>query len=89
MNPPFSDSQDAAHIRHAYDLLKPGATLVALMSEGPFFRSYKKDAEWRTWFEAVGGESEKLEEGVFNAASNLTRSGVNGRMVWITKPGRS
>ena len=86
MNPPFSDSQDAAHIRHAYDLLKPGATLVALMSEGPFFRSYKKDAEWRTWFEAVGGESEKLEEGVFNAASNLTRSGVNGRMVWITKP---
>jgi hypothetical protein len=39
MNPPFEKSQDIDHVFHAFDLLKPGGRLIAIMSEGPFFRS--------------------------------------------------
>jgi predicted RNA methylase len=38
MNPPFENGQDIAHIRKAYELLSPGGRLIAIMSEGPFFR---------------------------------------------------
>lgn len=39
MNPPFTRGQDAKHVRHAYELLKPGGKLVAIMSAGVKFRT--------------------------------------------------
>lgn len=53
-------------MRRAYDLLKPGGRLVAIVSEGSFFGKDKKAAEFRDWLEEVGGTSEKLAEGSFN-----------------------
>lgn len=81
MNPPFEKGQDIDHVRHAYDLLKPGGKLVAIMSEGPFFRNDKKAKEFREWLESVGGRSEKLPEGSFKSSERPT--GVATRLVVI------
>lgn len=86
MNPPFSNRMDVEHVRHAYDLLKPGGRIVAIMSEGPFSASDKKSAEFREWLDEVG-VSEKLEEGTFlQDKSGLPTTGVNTRVVVIDKP---
>ena len=81
MNPPFEELQDIDHVRHAYDLLTNGGALVAVMSEGPFFRSDRKAEEFRAWFDMVGGHSEKLPEGSFKESG----TGVNARLVVIRK----
>jgi hypothetical protein len=86
MNPPFEKSQDIAHVQHAYDLLNPGGRLVAIMSEGSFFRNDKKATAFRQWLEEVGGESEQLPEGAFTGAEAFRQTGVNARVVTIDKP---
>ncbi len=82
MNPPFENGQDIDHVRHAFDRLKPGGKLVSIMSEGPFFRSDKKSAEFREWLDANGGDHEKLPPGSFGSSG----TGVNTRMVTLGKP---
>ncbi len=79
MNPPFADSQDIAHVRHAYGFLKPGGRLVAIMGEGAFFRQDRKATEFRAWLESVGGYSEVLPAGSFEASG----TGVNTRLVVV------
>jgi hypothetical protein len=56
MNPPFSKHQDIDHVRHAYDLLKPGGRLVAIMSESAFFTLDRKAAAFRQWLFDTGAE---------------------------------
>ena len=53
MNPPYERGQDIEHVRHAYGLLKPGGRLVALMSEGAFYRSDRKAREFVDWFDGL------------------------------------
>ncbi len=84
MNPPFENGQDMAHVRHAYDLLKPGGRLVAIVSEGPFGRQDKKSSDFRSWLAEVGGNSEELGQ-QFNASDAFRTTGVNTRMVVIEK----
>lgn len=79
MNPPFADSQDISHVRHAYGFLKPGGRLVAIMGAGAFFRQDRKATEFRAWLESVGGYSEELPAGSFEASG----TGVNTRLVVI------
>lgn len=86
MNPPFSDRRDAEHVQHAYELLKPGGRLVAIMGEGVFFGQDKKAQAFREWLDSVGGTSEKLAEGTFLDKSLPVNTGVNSRMVVIDKP---
>lgn len=85
MNPPFSDGRDIAHVRHAYELLKPGGRLVAIMGEGAFSQSFKRAEEFREWLEAVGGTEEKLPDGTFLDPSLPVSTGANARMVVIDK----
>lgn len=85
MNPPFERGQDIDHVRHAYDLLKPGGRVVAIMSEGSFSRNDRKATEFRDWMESVGGESERLEEGAFK--KGFTPTAVSSRIVTIDKEG--
>ena len=87
MNPPFEDGQDAEHVTRAFQFLKPGGKLVAITGEGIFSRSDKKAQAFRDWLESVDGTSEKLPEGSFKSAFRPT--GVNTRMVVITKPSDS
>ncbi|MBT3196238.1 MAG: PLxRFG domain-containing protein [Gammaproteobacteria bacterium] len=82
MNPPFEKGQDIEHVRHAHSLLKPGGRVVAIMSEGPFFRKDKKAIAFREWLEDLGGTSEQLPEGSFKESN----TGVNTRLVVIDKP---
>ena len=65
MNPPFENGQDIDHVRHAFGMLRPGGILVAIMSPGPFFRSDRKAAAFREWFDAMGGERRDLPAGAF------------------------
>jgi hypothetical protein len=82
MNPPFEKGQDITHVKHAYDLLKPGGRLVSIMSEGVFFRSDKQATAFRNWLEENGGLSEKLPEGSFKESG----TGTTTRLVTIDKP---
>ncbi|MDY0282029.1 MAG: N-6 DNA methylase, partial [Salinivirgaceae bacterium] len=85
MNPPFSNNQDIEHVRHAFDLLKPGGKLVAIMGEGAFFRGGKTENAFREWIDEQGAEVEKLPEGTFTDRTLLTTTGVNARLVVLTK----
>jgi len=85
MNPPFSDRRDAEHVQHAYDQLKPGGRIVAIMGEGVFFGKDKTAAAFREWLESVGGTEEKLPEGSFQDTSLPVNTGTNARMVVIEK----
>jgi hypothetical protein len=85
MNPPFSDGRDIAHVRHAYDLLKPGGRLVAIMGESAFTNQNKRATEFRDWLDEVGGTEEKLPAGTFNDPSLPVNTGANARMVVIEK----
>lgn len=85
MNPPFERGQDVEHVRRAFDQLNPGGRLVAVMSEGPFFRNDAKATEFREWLEANGGSSEKLEAGSFTGKEAFRQTGTATRMVIIDK----
>jgi hypothetical protein len=86
MNPPFENGQDMDHVQRAYDHLKPGGKMVAIMSEGPFGRSDNKSLAFRLWLEKSGGESMKMPEGTFAGSDSFRQTGVNTRMVVIHKP---
>jgi hypothetical protein len=87
MNPPWGkDAKESAaeHIQHAYKFLKPGGRLVAICDEGCFFRSFKRDEEFRLWLRSQGAEDERLEPGAFLKSD--VQTGVNCRIVVIDKP---
>ena len=86
MNPPFSGRRDAEHVRHAFDLLKPGGRIVAIMGEGVFFGQDKKAESFREWLDSVGGSSEKLPDGTFIDPSLPVNTATNARLVVIDKP---
>ncbi len=85
MNPPFENSQDIEHVQRAYNLLKPGGRLVAIMSEGPFFRQDKKATAFRDWLDSFPDHTaEALPRGTFMASDIQT--GVSTRLVIIDRP---
>lgn len=83
MNPPFEANQDIRHVRHAFELLRPGGRVVAIMGEGAFFRQGREEADFRTWLEEHGGSSEKLPPGSFLQSDRST--GVAARLVVLDK----
>lgn len=83
MNPPFERGQDIDHVRHAFNQLKPGGKLVALMSEGVFNRSDRKSTEFQAWLEAVGGVSEPSQDGAFKGVQAFRQTGTASRIVEI------
>jgi methylase of polypeptide subunit release factors len=87
MNPPFENGQDIEHVRHAYDLLSPEGRLVAIVSEGPFFRSDKKSVAFRDWLDDVGAEVESLPDEAFKGVEAFRQTSVRTRMVTITNEG--
>lgn len=83
MNPPFEDLADIDHVRHAYELVKPGGRVVAIMGESPFFRQGRKAEDFRLWLAEVGGESRKNPDKAFMDSDRPT--GVSTRLVVIHK----
>lgn len=65
MNPPFENGQDIDHVRRAFQMLRTGGKLIAVMSPGPFFRNDRRATEFRTWFDNHAGERFDLPAGSF------------------------
>jgi Methyltransferase small domain len=87
MNPPFEQGQDIEHVRHAFDLLAPGGRLVAIMSEGPFFRSDAKSSTFREWLSTIDSEYDtSLPDDTFKGVDAFRQTGVKTRYVILNKP---
>lgn len=86
MNPPFENGQDAQHVQKAYEMLKPGGRLVAVMSAGPFGRSDKKSAGFREWLDSMDHEADDLPEGSFAGSDAFRKTGVRTKLLTINKP---
>jgi predicted RNA methylase len=86
MNPPFEDGADMTHVQHAFGMLRPGGRLVAIMSEGTFFREDRQTVAFRAWLDELGAENEKLAAGTFNRSDVTQRTNVATRIVVIDTP---
>lgn len=69
MNPPFSNGQDIAHIKHALRFLKPGAPLVAICANGP-----RQNEQLRPLVQQYGGTWEVLPDDTFKQAGTTVRT---------------
>jgi SAM-dependent methyltransferase len=85
MNPPFERGQDMDHVRHAFTFLKPGGKLVAIVSNGPFFRQEEKAVAFREWLEETGAEVIDMPEGSFSGAAAFRSTGIACKMLVIRK----
>ena len=85
MNPPFERGQDIDHLRHAYSLLRPGGRLVAIISQGPLFRSDAKCQGFRNWLDRVRAERSNVIDDAFNHAEAFRTTGVRVAVVVIDK----
>lgn len=86
MNPPFEDGQDMAHVRHAFEFLKPGGRLVAVMpAAAERGRNSRKGIEFREWVDALGGVFEKLPDGSFNTPDAVRPTDVSCVLLVIDK----
>lgn len=86
MNPPFEKGADIDHVRHAYELLEEDGRVVAIMSQGPFFRSDNKSREFREWLESLDYvHDEELPEEAFQGVDAFRQTGVRTRLVVIDK----
>jgi len=81
MNPPFTRQQDIDHVMHAYSVLRPGGTLISIMSESAFFRNTAKTNAFLKLHDAVGG-SERLPDGTFKQSGTM----ANTRLINMVKP---
>ncbi len=75
MNPPFSKQQDIDHVLHAWELLKSGGRLVAIMSEGTFFRENKKAVDFRKLLRQVG-YSIPNDDGAFKESGTMVKTRI-------------
>ncbi|HVI00880.1 MAG TPA: methyltransferase [Enhygromyxa sp.] len=70
MNPPFAKDKDIAHVRHAWEFVKPGGRLVSIMSTG-WCQSDNRRGVRRRFAEFVddlAGHVEGLGHGAFEAS---------------------
>jgi hypothetical protein len=80
LNPPWSDSsRDLVwidHVRAAWELLRPGGVLVAIVPPSYAFRTDRAHSEFRTWVEGCGGRFEKLAGQPFAESGTGVSAGV-------------
>jgi len=74
INPPFSNNQDIKHVRHAFDKLRDGGRLVAIMSPHWTFANDRASQDFRAWFEERGGTYEELPAGTFKESGTMVNS---------------
>ncbi|MBB5081285.1 DUF3560 domain-containing protein [Nonomuraea endophytica] len=74
MNPPFRSGKDIAHVNHALRFVKPGGTLVAVMSAGVAHGTRTAAVAFRGMVEARAGRIEQLPAETFKASGTLVRA---------------
>jgi len=77
MNPPFTENQDIKHVLHAFQFLKPGGKLYAIMSPGFTTGDNKTRSNFRAFLADHGRIVQDLPEGTFK------ESGTNVRTVIV------
>lgn len=85
MNPPFEDGASIEHVRKAFEWLRPGGRLVAVMPTSIAFRTDHRHGRFTEWREALGGTIEELPDGSFKSAFRPTA--VNCVLLVVDKPG--
>lgn len=73
-NPPFTKDQDIHHVEHALTFLRPGGTLVAIMSPGFTFGETRVRREFRALVERLGGEVTEVAAGTFAESGTDVRT---------------
>ncbi|MFI6317372.1 DUF3560 domain-containing protein [Nonomuraea sp. NPDC050556] len=81
MNPPFRSGKDIEHVNHALRFVKPGGTLVAVMSAGVAHSTRTAAVAFRGMIEARAGWIEQLPPETFKA------SGTSVSAVLVVIPG--
>ena len=76
-----------AHVRQAFNHVKPGGRLVAIMSNGFRFRQTSRATGFRAWLEEMDGDVTDLPEDAFNGSNAFRRTGVKAVMIAVQKPG--
>lgn len=79
MNPPFSNNQDITHLKHAYNLVKPGGIVVCITSLHWTFAKDKTSQNFREWIEEKDYFLRELPSGTFEM------TGVRSQIVVIKK----
>ena len=76
MNPPFERHEDAKHIQHAFQFLKPGGRLVAIACS-------TSGSRLNSWIADLGGTVEDLPQGSFATSERPTQ--VNTCLIVLYK----
>lgn len=91
MNPPYEDNTDIRHVLHAYELLKPGGRLVALMGVGAFQRTGRLETIFqqtvRDWECTEQLLSNHLIANAFKGSQSFRQTGVAVRLIVVRKSG--
>lgn len=75
MNPPFAKQADIAHITRALEWLKPGGSLVAIMSPGITFRTDRKTVDFLSLIgRCKSFRTEALPDGSFKESGTGVRT---------------
>ncbi len=78
---PFEKGQDIEHVIKAFRHLKPGGTLVSVMSTSPFNVNLEKARRFREWFDGLHGVKKDLPTNSFEKSG----TGVSACIIKIQK----
>ncbi len=76
MNPPFSNGADMAHVTRAFEMLRSGGVLAAIMSPHWTFASSARAQTFRDFAEANRGLWTPLPEGSFKESGTGVGTGI-------------
>lgn len=87
MNPPFEDLQGIDHVKHAFNFLKPGGRLVAILPDGYFqtSASRRKVQDFQLFVDDLNGETFPLAN-AFTGADAFRQTGVSVRVLILDAP---
>lgn len=76
MNPPFSRGQDMAHVMRAFEFLRHGGILIAVMSPHWTFATDRQSAEFRSFVARHLNHWEMLPDGSFKSSGTSVDTGI-------------
>lgn len=83
MNPPFSRGKDIEHVRMAWNLLKAGGVMVAIVSTGAMDRTGNKERQFQQFVHDHTNSVLRFNQSEFNESG----TGVSTCMFALEKPG--
>lgn len=92
MNPPFENGADVIHVQRAYQILKPGGRLVAILSGSRLTNTGMDYVVFRAWYEGLQARAFALEKNSFNLGKRgdprqvYRDTTVDTMMIVIDKP---